>query len=136
MTIDDVDFVNDSKSTNIDSLRVALESFTKPITLIAGGRGKGADYRVLRDLMKQHVATMIAIGEDTQLLEAAFGDIVAHARASSMEEAVRLAAQSTAKGGVVLLSPACASFDMFDNFEHRGRVFKECVHRYAEGVRQ
>lgn len=136
LTIDGVDYVNDSKSTNIDSLRVALESFTKPITLIAGGRGKGADYRVLRDLMQKHVSKLITLGEDAPLLEAAFGDIVSHARASSMEEAVRLSARSTTKGGVVLLSPACASFDMFDNFEHRGRVFKECVHQYAEGVRK
>ena len=134
MTVAGVDFVNDSKSTNIDSLRVALESFAKPVTLIAGGRGKGADYRVLRDLVQRHVRHLVVIGEDTPLLEAAFGDIVAHTRAQSMDKAVRLAAQATAPGGAVLLSPACASFDMFDNFEHRGRVFKECVRQYAEGA--
>ncbi|MBM3290654.1 MAG: UDP-N-acetylmuramoyl-L-alanine--D-glutamate ligase [Candidatus Hydrogenedentes bacterium] len=133
MTCNGVDFVNDSKSTNIDSLRVALESFSKPITLIAGGRGKGADYRVLRELVQRHVQHMVLIGEDTPLLEAAFGDLVTHARALTMEEAVALAAKATRAGGAVLLSPACASFDMFDNFEHRGRVFKECVRKYAEG---
>ncbi len=135
-TINGIDYINDSKSTNIDSLRVALESFTKPLTLIAGGRGKGSDYRVLRDAMQRHVHTMITIGEDASLLEAAFGDIVAHERAASMQEAVELAARITKPGGAVLLSPACASFDMFDNFEHRGRVFKECVHAYAKGVTQ
>jgi UDP-N-acetylmuramoylalanine--D-glutamate ligase len=135
-TLGGVDYVNDSKSTNIDSLRVALESFTKPITLIAGGRGKGADYRVLRDLMRGRVAKIVTIGEDAPLLEAAFGDIVPCQRASTMEEAVRISARCTREGGVVLLSPACASFDMFQNFEHRGRGFKECVHRYAEGVTQ
>ena len=70
------------------------------------------------------------------LLEAAFGDIVAHERAASMQEAVALAARNTKPGGAVLLSPACASFDMFDNFEHRGRVFKDCVQAYAKGVTQ
>ena len=135
-TIGGVDYINDSKSTNIDSLRVALESFTKPLTLIAGGRGKGADYRVLREVMQKHVHNMIAIGEDVPLLEAAFGDIVAHERAASMQEAVALAARNTKPGGAVLLSPACASFDMFDDFEHRGRVFKDCVQAYAKGVTQ
>ena len=134
MTLGGVDYVNDSKSTNIDSLRVALESFAKPITLIAGGRGKGADYRVLRDLMRGRVAKIITLGEDAPLLETAFGDSVPCQRASTMEEAVRISVRCTREGGVVLLSPACASFDMFQNFEHRGRVFKECVHRYAEGV--
>ena len=136
LTVDGVDYINDSKSTNIDSLRVALESFAKPLTLIAGGRGKGSDYRVLREIMQRHVRNMITIGEDTPLLETAFGDIVTHERAKSMQEAVELAARRTEPGGVVLLSPACASFDMFDNFEHRGRVFKECVHAYAKGVAQ
>ncbi|NUM56078.1 MAG: UDP-N-acetylmuramoyl-L-alanine--D-glutamate ligase [Candidatus Hydrogenedentes bacterium] len=136
LSIDGVDYINDSKSTNIDSLRVALESFSKPITLIAGGRGKGSDYRVLRDLVQRHVTKMIAIGEDAPLLEAAFGDIVPHARAQTMDEAVQLAAGSAKPGEAVLLSPACASFDMFDNFEHRGRIFKECVRAYAKGVAQ
>ncbi len=133
VTVGGVSFFNDSKSTNIDSLRVALESFSKPVVLIAGGRGKGADYRPLRDLVQQHVKKMVTIGEDTALLEAAFGDIVPQARATSMEDAVSLAGGAANHGDVVLLSPACASFDMFDNFEHRGTVFKECVRQYAEG---
>jgi len=134
MTIEDVDYFNDSKSTNIDSLRVALESFTKPVVLIAGGRGKGADYAPLRALVQKHVKHLVCIGEDTTLLETAFGDIVTHARASSMADAVAAAAESAKPGDAVLLSPACASFDMFNNFEHRGTVFKESVRRHAEGV--
>jgi UDP-N-acetylmuramoylalanine--D-glutamate ligase len=126
-TIGGVQYVNDSKSTNIDSLRVALESFAAPIVLIAGGRGKGSDYRVLRDLMRQHVKAMITIGEDAPKLEEAFGDLAPHARAHSMDEAVQAARDRAAPGDVVLLSPGCASYDWFSNFEERGRVFKGAV---------
>lgn len=125
--IQDIDFYNDSKSTNIDSLRVALESFSKPIILIAGGRGKGSDYAVLRGLVHKRVRTMITLGEDAPLLEAAFGGVTAVERATDMADAVQRAARSASPGEIVLLSPACASFDMYDNFEHRGRVFKQCV---------
>jgi UDP-N-acetylmuramoylalanine--D-glutamate ligase len=125
--IDGVAFYNDSKSTNIDSLKVALESFESPVVLIAGGEGKGADYRVLRDLVARRVGSLVTLGEDAPKLEEAFGDLVATQRASDMADAVRRAASAAAGGGVVLLSPACASFDLFDNFEHRGRVFKACV---------
>jgi UDP-N-acetylmuramoylalanine--D-glutamate ligase len=129
-----VDFFNDSKSTNIDSLRVALESFTQPVVLIAGGRGKGADYRVLRDLVRTHVSTLVTIGEDAALLEEAFDGLVDVRRAADMGDAVNLAANAARSGDAVLLSPACASFDMFENFEHRGRVFKECVRKCLEGT--
>lgn len=126
-TIDGVDYVNDSKSTNIDSLRVALESYDRPIVLIAGGRGKGSDYRVLRDLMAKHVKTMITIGDDAPKFEEAFGDLVSFTRAHTMDEAVHRAQEKAARGDVVLLSPGCASFDWFSNFEERGRVFKRAV---------
>ncbi|GMU92273.1 MAG: UDP-N-acetylmuramoylalanine--D-glutamate ligase [Candidatus Hydrogenedentota bacterium] len=132
--VNGITFVNDSKSTNIDSLRVALESFNEPVILIAGGRGKGSDYRVLRELVQRRVKSLVTIGEDAPLIEEAFGDLVRAARAGSMDEAVAMAAEFAAGGGTVLLSPACASFDMFDNFEHRGRVFKDCVHRFAQGA--
>lgn len=122
-----VDFYNDSKSTNIDSLRVALESFSKPVILIAGGRGKGSDYAVLCGLVHERVRTMITLGEDAPLLDAAFGEVTAVERAVDMPDAVRRAARMATPGDIVLLSPACASFDMYDNFEHRGRVFKQCV---------
>jgi len=126
-------FYNDSKSTNIDSLKVALESFERPLVLVAGGRGKGADYRVLRPLVAQHVKVLITLGEDAPLLEAAFGDLVPARRATDMGEAVAAARNAAETGDIVLLSPACASFDMFDNFEQRGRVFKACVRELVKG---
>lgn len=122
-----VAYYNDSKSTNLDSLRVALDSFDRPVILIAGGEGKGADYRVLRDLVRQHVKHLVLIGEDAPLLDAAYGDLIPSTHCLDMDEAVRRAASLAVEGDIVLLSPACASFDMFDNYEHRGRVFKECV---------
>jgi len=130
-TIGDVAYFNDSKSTNIDSLKVALESFDTPIVLIAGGQGKGADYRVLSDLMRAHVRHMVTIGEDAPKLEEAFGEMVATQRATDMADAIGRAAAVAAPGDSVLLSPACASFDMYNSFEHRGRVFKQAVHEYA-----
>ncbi len=124
-----IDYFNDSKSTNIDSLKVALESFDRPIVLMAGGEGKGSDYRVLRSLIQARVKALITLGEDAEKLENAFGDIVAFERAEDMDDAVERASRKASFGDVVLLSPACASFDMFDSFEHRGRIFKECVLR-------
>ena len=126
-TIRGVRYVNDSKSTNVDSLRVALESFSDPIVLIAGGRGKGSDYRVLRELVTKHVKAMVTIGEDAPKIEEAFGDLVPCIRAASMDEAVQRAQERSVAGDAVLLSPGCASFDWFSNFEERGRVFKRVV---------
>jgi len=128
-----VSFYNDSKSTNLDSLRVALESFDTPLILIAGGRGKGSDYGVLRDLVGKRVKQLVLLGEDAPLLESAFGELVPAVKATDMEDAVRRAAALANVGDVVLLSPACASFDMFNNFEHRGRAFKACVLGLKEG---
>lgn len=127
-----VAYYNDSKSTNIDSLRVALESFDRPLILIAGGRGKGSDYRVLRDLVAACVKRMVTLGEDAALLEAAFGDVTVVERARDMRDAVQRAGRAASPGDAVLLSPACASFDMYQNFEERGRDFKECVRRFLE----
>ncbi|HOJ33853.1 MAG TPA: UDP-N-acetylmuramoyl-L-alanine--D-glutamate ligase [Candidatus Hydrogenedentes bacterium] len=133
-TINGVPYYNDSKSTNIDSLRVALESFSSPIVLLAGGRGKGADYRVLRDLVRRRVKSLVVFGEDAPLLQEAFADLVGCVSASTLEDAVAKAAAQASPGDIVLLSPACASFDMFQNFEHRGRVFKECVRQLERGL--
>lgn len=126
-----VDFYNDSKSTNVDSLKVALESFGRPLILIAGGEGKGSDYGVLRELVGRHVRRLVTLGDDAEKLETAFGGVTATERASDMADAVARAAAAARPGDVVLLSPACASFDMFDNFEHRGLVFKDCVRDYV-----
>jgi len=131
-----VAFYNDSKSTNVESLRVALESFDGPVVLLAGGRGKGADYRVLRDLVQRRVRRLVVMGEDAPALEAAFGDLVPATRAVDMADAVRLGSAEARPGDVVLLSPACASFDMYENFEQRGHAFKDSVIEYAKGLRE
>jgi UDP-N-acetylmuramoylalanine--D-glutamate ligase len=131
---DGVSYYNDSKSTNLDSLRVALESFDTPLILIAGGQGKGGDYRDLRDLVRRHVKQLVLLGEDAPSIDSAYGDLVPVSRVAGMEDAVQRAAALSKPGDVVLLSPACASFDMFDNFEHRGRVFKQCVHKLNEDL--
>jgi UDP-N-acetylmuramoylalanine--D-glutamate ligase len=126
-TIGGIDFVNDSKSTNVGSLKVALESFEAAVVLIAGGQGKRADYRVLSALVRERVRKLVTLGEDAPKLEEAFADLVPTERAADMDDAVGRAAAAARPGDTVLLSPACASFDMYDDFEHRGRVFKECV---------
>ncbi|MEK9135727.1 MAG: UDP-N-acetylmuramoyl-L-alanine--D-glutamate ligase, partial [Bacteroidota bacterium] len=94
-----------------------------------GGRDKGNDYSRLFDLVKRHVRAIIAIGESADKVIEAFATIVSVTRATSMEEAVHAAATMATRGDVVLLSPACASFDWFENYEHRGRVFKQLVHQ-------
>jgi UDP-N-acetylmuramoylalanine--D-glutamate ligase len=125
--LDGVLYINDSKATNIDALAKSLESFNSPLILIAGGRGKKSSYRVLRPLVEARVKAIITIGEDAQALEEAFGDLVSAERAESMPEAVRFAAAKAEPGDCVLLAPACASFDMFKSYAHRGEVFKEAV---------
>ncbi|RJP74438.1 MAG: UDP-N-acetylmuramoyl-L-alanine--D-glutamate ligase [Candidatus Abyssobacteria bacterium SURF_17] len=125
--MDGVLFVNDSKATNIGATEKALESFDRPIVLIAGGRGKKSPYQPLRPLVKNKVRALVVIGEDAALLEDAFGDLVPTRRADTLPEAVRHAASLARSGDCVLLAPACASFDMFRNYKHRGRVFKEAV---------
>ena len=125
---DGVDYFNDSKSTNVDSLKVALESFTRPIILIAGGRGKGTGYASLRGLVQERVKAMVTLGEDAPRLEGDLADLVPVERASGMRDAVLRAARLAGAGDVVLLSPACASFDMYTDYEERGRDFKACVH--------
>lgn len=129
--IDGARYYNDSKSTNIDSLRVALESFQAPIVLIAGGRGKGAPYDSLAPLIAAHTRQVVCIGDDAPLLEAAFGGVRPCVRAESMAEAVALARGAAQPGDVVLLSPGCASFDWYNNFEERGHDFKRCVRAFG-----
>jgi len=132
LTLDGVRYVNDSKSTNLDSLRVALESYEQPIRLIAGGRGKGGDYRAILDLVVSKVKSIIAVGDDAPLLHEAFGNVIPVVTAESMAEAVAIASDHACSGDVVLLSPGCASFDWFANFEERGIAFKREVARLAQ----
>jgi UDP-N-acetylmuramoylalanine--D-glutamate ligase len=125
-------FVNDSKATNVDSVWYALQSYTRPIIVIMGGRDKGNDYSRLDSVVRKHVKAVIAIGESAEKVVGAFKDIVPVSRAASMEEAVHAGAGLAVPGDVVLLSPACASFDWFQNYEHRGRAFKDAVMNLEE----
>ncbi len=125
-----VSYYNDSKATNVDSLYYALESFKEPIILIAGGKDKGNDYLRIADLVKEHVKAIVTVGKGAEKIEKFFKEVKPiYSAGMSMEEAVKLAKENSAPGDVVLLSPACASFDMFDNYEHRGKVFKELVNQ-------
>jgi UDP-N-acetylmuramoylalanine--D-glutamate ligase len=121
-------YYNDSKGTNVDSTIKALESFSEPIILIAGGKGKGQDFGPLAEAARGRVRRAILIGQDRVRIRAALEPAGIPAEdAESMDDAVRRAREAARVGDVVLLSPACASFDMFRNFEHRGDVFKSVV---------
>jgi UDP-N-acetylmuramoylalanine--D-glutamate ligase len=127
--IDGVRFVNDSKATNVAAAGQAIESFDGGIVAIIGGRFKGGRFEDLRERVADRVAAIVAIGEAAPLVRTAFSDLVPVHSAASMADAVRAAFASAAPGGVVLLAPACSSFDMFRDYAERGRVFKEEVGR-------
>ena len=123
-----VEYINDSKATNVNSCWYALQSMTTPVVLILGGTDKGNDYSEIESLVKQKVHALIFLGVDNTKLHAFFdGKIADIADARSMEEAVNLAYQKANKGDTVLLSPCCASFDLFKSYEDRGEQFKKCV---------
>ena len=122
-----VEYFNDSKSTNLDSLKVALESFDDNIVLIAGGEGKGGDYTELSGLIRTRVKLVVAIGADAELIRQAWGSCTMTILAEDMMSAVQKARDAAKEGDIILLSPACASFDMYANFEDRGRDLKRCV---------
>jgi UDP-N-acetylmuramoylalanine--D-glutamate ligase len=123
-----VTYINDSKATNVEAVWYALEGIKRPIVWIAGGVDKGNDYAALQDLVREKVKALVCLGKDNAKLRQAFGDLVpVLEEAGSAEEAVRKAQAFAKEGDVVLLSPACASFDLFQNYEHRGRLFAEAV---------
>jgi len=122
-----VRFVNDSKATNVESALRSIESFDRDLVPIMGGRFKGGDLRLLRLPLAARAKAVVAIGEARPLLREAFGDVVVVHYADSLEEAVRLGYELAQPSGVVLLAPACASFDMFRDYAERGRKFKEEV---------
>lgn len=122
-----VEYYNDSKATNVDSVWYALNSFEKPIYLILGGKDKGNDYNKIKDLVARKVKKIYAIGSSANKVYDFFKDIVPTEYKQSLESCVLSARKEAKPGSVVLLSPACASFDMFDNYGHRGKVFKEAV---------
>ena len=129
MTLNGASWVNDSKATNINAMRQALESVPGTCVLIAGGQDKGNDYTSIARLVREKVSLLIAIGESQGKISAAFEGIVAVSEAGSLADAVALAHEAAVEGETVLFSPGCASFDMFENFEDRGIKFKQCVHQ-------
>ena len=126
-TVRGVEFINDSKATNVNSAWYALESMTKPTVLILGGVDKGNDYALIEDLVKEKVKAIVCMGVDNSKIHAAFDGITKLVDTGSAENAVKAAFEQAAPGDVVLLSPACASFDLFSNYEDRGKQFKEAV---------
>jgi UDP-N-acetylmuramoylalanine--D-glutamate ligase len=123
-----VDFINDSKATNVNSTWFALESMLKPTVLILGGIDKGNDYSLLEELVKEKVKAIVCMGVDNSKIHAAFdGKVSEVVDTSSAEDAVSVAYRLATVGDVVLLSPACASFDLFKNYEDRGKQFKDAV---------
>jgi UDP-N-acetylmuramoylalanine--D-glutamate ligase len=126
-----VRYYDDSKGTNVGATIRALEGFAEPVVLIAGGLGKGADFAPLGPLLRERVKRLVLIGQAADEMEQTLGASTATARAGSMDEAVRMAAAAAAPGDVVLLSPACASFDMFKDYADRGDAFVQAVERLA-----
>jgi UDP-N-acetylmuramoylalanine--D-glutamate ligase len=127
-TIKGVEFINDSKATNVNSTWFALESMEKPVILILGGVDKGNDYATMKEMVSEKVKAIVCMGTDNIKIHEAFETLVsAMVNTSSAEEAVQAAFHFATKGDVVLLSPACASFDLFKNYEDRGNQFKQAV---------
>jgi len=127
-TVRGVEFINDSKATNVNSTWFALESMEKPAILILGGVDKGNDYSLIKDLVKEKVKAIICLGLDNRKIHEAFGNVMSPiVNTGSAAEAVHAAFHFANKGDVVLLSPACASFDLFKNYEDRGDQFKQAV---------
>jgi UDP-N-acetylmuramoylalanine--D-glutamate ligase len=122
-----VTFINDSKGTNIHSLMRSLESFDEPVILIAGGRDKGEDYTTLGTSIRRHVKNLILVGEAKEKINRAIGDYSETFLVGTFEEAVYLAYQKSRSGDVILLSPGCASQDMFRNYEERGNYYKKII---------
>lgn len=127
-TISGVDFINDSKATNVNSTWYALESMNRPVVWIAGGQDKGNEYEMLHDMVKEKVKAIVCLGLDNKKIIDEFGQLVETIiETDNAEDAVKTAFKLSKKGDIVLLSPACASFDLFKNYEDRGRQFKAAV---------
>lgn len=132
--IEGVSYYNDSKGTNVGSVVKSLQSFESPVILIAGGKDKQTDLFPLKDLIRTRVKRMILIGEAKERMARELGGLTETVKAETLEEAVHLAHRSASRGDVVLLSPACSSFDMFKDYQERGRAFKEAVGRLRDSA--
>lgn len=124
-----IEFINDSKATNVNSTWYALESMNKPVIWVVGGQDKGNDYSGLLELVEKKVKAIVCLGKDNRRIKEVFGAIVpAIFETRTARDAVKAAFLAGVPGDVVLLSPACASFDLFENFEDRGKQFKQAVY--------
>jgi len=126
-TLNGVEFYNDSKATNVDATMKALASFPKGIHLILGGKDKDSDYTLMADMLRARVKAVYTIGSAAEKIERQLNGVVKMVAAGTLQTAVAEAAKAAAAGDVVLLAPACSSFDQFDNYEHRGRMFRQFV---------
>ena len=131
-TISGVEYFNDSKATNVDATIKALDAFPGNLLVILGGKDKGCDYTILRKSLREHARMVLTIGAAADKIESQLGGVVPVERAGTMAHAVELAEERARPGDTVLLAPACASFDQFESYEHRGRVFKQLVRTLAE----
>jgi len=125
--VDQIEFFNDSKATNVDAVDRALECFQRPVVLIMGGRDKGSDFTVLQKKIQKHTRSLVVIGEAAGRIQEALGQATSVMTAASMHEAVHKASRAAHPGDVVLLSPGCASFDMYENYGQRGDDFRRAV---------
>jgi UDP-N-acetylmuramoylalanine--D-glutamate ligase len=126
-TVSGVEYFNDSKATNVDATLKALDAFPGNVLVILGGKDKGSDYKILRQALRSRARLALLIGSAADKIEAGLAGIVPVERADTLERAVEIASRRAQPGDTVLLAPACASFDQFENYEHRGRVFKQLV---------
>jgi len=131
-TVRGVEYYNDSKATNVDATMKALESFSANIHLILGGKDKGSDYRVLNSLLRERVKAAYTIGSAAEKIESQIRGATKIIHAETLENAIQKAASTARSGDVILLAPACSSFDQFENYEHRGQVFKQSVASLAQ----
>ncbi len=130
--VNGVEFVNDSKATNIDAMEKALQSFGRPIVLIAGGKDKGFDFNTVTSLIREKVKACVLIGEMREAIQQAWQGATSCIFADSLEDAVNQASRMASSGDVVLLSPGCSSYDMFKNYEERGELFQRAVEKLGE----
>ena len=128
-TVHGVDFINDSKGTNVGALHKSLENFSRPIILIAGGKDKGGDFQTLKIPFKKKVKHLVLIGETKNKFREVLNGSFSYEEAENMEDAVERAMKKARSGDIVLLSPGCSSFDMFVDFNDRGNQFKKIVSR-------